>query len=116
VVAHLGGLLPWLRERIAVYTGPTDQFAGQLDHREPLGSYLDRLYVDSVSYGLPSLEHCRRHLGADRILFGSDHPFARYTEPRRLLDQLDCSPEERERISWRNAADLLGLRQRTSSP
>lgn len=109
VVAHLGGVLPWLRERIAVYTGHTDQFAGGLRHREPIASYLDRLYVDSVSYGLEPLEYCRRRLGAERILFGSDHPFAKPAEPRRLLDQLGCSPEEKERIAWRNAAQLLGL-------
>lgn len=109
VVAHLGGVLPWLRERAAVYTGATDQFGGPDPRSRPMVEYLDELYMDSVAYGLGPLEYCWRTMGASRILFGSDHPFARPAEPGRLLDSLPCPPGDRERIAWRNACDLLKI-------
>ena len=47
--------------------------------------------------------------GAERILFGSDLPWAR---PREILDFLDTwelTPEEKDAILWKNAKTLLGL-------
>ena len=117
VVAHLGGVLPWLRERAAVYTGATDQFGGPDPRSRPMVEYLDELYMDSVAYGLGPREYCWRTMGASRILFGSDHPFARPAEPGRLLDSLPCPPGDRERIAWRNACftrEEASLPQRVS--
>jgi aminocarboxymuconate-semialdehyde decarboxylase len=109
VVAHLGGVLPWLAERLTVYLGETGQLGagGHLDR--PFERYLELLYVDTVSYGLGQLEAGRRRLGAGRLLFGSDHPFGRPSEPGRLLDRLGCSEADRELIRWGNACALLGL-------
>ena len=47
--------------------------------------------------------------GADRLLFGSDMPWHRPAWEKRLLENLDISPEDREQIYFRNAADLLKL-------
>lgn len=110
VVAHLAGLLPWLAERLTVYLGPTDQFGRDGQRDRSFASYLESLYVDTVTYGLDQLQHAYDRLGAGRMLFGSDHPFARHTEPLRVLDQLRCSAAERERIRHENARELLGLR------
>lgn len=49
-----------------------------------------------------------RH-GADRLLFGSDMPWHRPGWELRLLDTLDISAEDLEKIRWRNAAKLLSL-------
>lgn len=49
-----------------------------------------------------------RH-GADRLLFGSDMPWHRPSWELRLLDSLDISPEDREKICFRNAQRLLCL-------
>ena len=49
-----------------------------------------------------------RH-GPDRLLFGSDMPWHRPSWELRLLDTLDISPEDRDRICFRNARALLGL-------
>jgi predicted TIM-barrel fold metal-dependent hydrolase len=56
-----------------------------------------------------------KFFGAERVLFASDAPF----DPERgpmfiretiaILDRLPMSTEERERIYWRNAAELLKL-------
>lgn len=47
--------------------------------------------------------------GPDRLLFGSDMPWHRPSWEKRLLDTLDLSPSDRDKIFWQNAADLLKL-------
>lgn len=56
-----------------------------------------------------TLEYALRLLGASRIVFGSDL-FGRSLEPQ-LARIFDCtmSAEDREKILWRNAAQLFGL-------
>lgn len=45
----------------------------------------------------------------DRLLFGSDMPWHRPSWELRLIDTLDISEADREKIFWKNAAKLLGL-------
>lgn len=45
----------------------------------------------------------------DRLLFGSDMPWHRPSWELRLLDTLDISETDREKILFRNARKLLGL-------
>ena len=47
--------------------------------------------------------------GPDRLLFASDMPWHRPAWELRLLNSLDISDGDREKIFWRNAAKLLGL-------
>ena len=48
-----------------------------------------------------------KSLGADRIVFGTGMPFS-YPDPALLkLEVLTVSPEEKEKIAWRNAAEWL---------
>lgn len=49
-----------------------------------------------------------RH-GADRLLFGSDMPWHRPSWELRLLDTLDISGEDMDKLRFRNAQTLLGL-------
>ena len=47
--------------------------------------------------------------GTDRLLFGSDMPWHRPAWEMRLLNSLDLSEDDREKIFWRNASQLLKL-------
>lgn len=49
-----------------------------------------------------------RH-GPNKLLFGSDMPWHRPIWEKRLLDTLDISPEDRQKIEHKNALNLLGL-------
>ena len=104
IAAHLGGVLPWLRERIGVH-GHT---IGSRPAR-PMGECLDRLYVDTVGYGQAPLEYCYTQLGADRMLLGTDHPYATPSLPQDLVERLPCTEAEREQILAGNAGRLLRL-------
>jgi predicted TIM-barrel fold metal-dependent hydrolase len=108
IAAHLGGVLPWLRDRLGVH-GQAMVFAGQPDQARPVGEYLARLYVDTVGYGPAPLELCYAQLGAGRMLFGTDHPYAAPKVPGELIDHLPCTRSEREQILAGNARRLLRL-------
>jgi len=107
ITAHLGGVLPWLRDRLAVYGQPI--LRGLPPLPRPLSEYLDRLYVDTVSYGLAQLEYCYAQLGACRLLFGTDHPYGAPSLPAQLLERLSCTEAERDQILGGNAQHLLRL-------
>lgn len=47
--------------------------------------------------------------GADRCLFGSDFPMWDQAEELERFDRIPLSPDEREKILWKNANCLLGL-------
>ncbi len=56
------------------------------------------------------LEIVRRH-GADRILFATDSPWRDIGEEVGILGSMGLSPEEEEKIFYRNAEGLLGIKE-----
>jgi aminocarboxymuconate-semialdehyde decarboxylase len=68
VIPHLGGVIPYLSQRLA------EQVAGQAEHE--FTHYLtNRLYYDNCSYHAPALRCAVETVGAERIMLGSDYPF-----------------------------------------
>jgi uncharacterized protein len=48
-------------------------------------------------------------VGAERIMFSTDHPYASMMEARAFLDHLPVSSADKERIAHGNAERLLRL-------
>ena len=72
IIAHAGGAIPWLMERID--SGYRD-FAENREHIDELPSrYLTRLYYDTVTFSPHNLTMLRDQVGADHMLMGSDFP------------------------------------------
>jgi aminocarboxymuconate-semialdehyde decarboxylase len=72
IVAHAGGAIPWLLERLD--NGYRD-FAENREHIDQLPSfYLKRLYYDTVTFNPHPLTMLRDLFGADRLVLGSDFP------------------------------------------
>jgi predicted TIM-barrel fold metal-dependent hydrolase len=109
IAAHLGGVLPWLRERISLWGDAIPSVPGQPQPTRPVGECLDLLCVDTVGYGAAPLEYCYTQLGAGQMLFGTDHPYATPTLPGELVDRLPCTQAERDQILAANAQRLLRL-------
>jgi predicted TIM-barrel fold metal-dependent hydrolase len=101
LVAHAGGTLPWLAGRLDSCVETERQVDFKL--REKPSVYLKRLYYDAIAYHTPSLRGLIEFVGADRIMFGTDHPFFPPRDPPPDLDRaLWPSPRE-------NYAAIAGL-------
>jgi len=94
VAAHWGGLM--CHEQV-------------LEHLCGLPVYFDT----SFSYGatsLPMLNRiCEKH-GTDFILFGSDSPWHKPSDDIHVINHLNLSDREREKIFWENAVKLLDIK------
>ncbi|UCC68849.1 MAG: amidohydrolase [Armatimonadota bacterium] len=55
------------------------------------------------------MEIALRELGASKLVFGTDYPLCDIDSWVSRLERLPVSDEDRERIAWRNAADLMGI-------
>ena len=110
IVAHVGGVIPYLWGRIGTYSAPSTLVPDAPRLAHPLDHYLRRLYVDTVCYNVEALKCCYEVRGAEHLLYGTDHPFGRYDVAAELVQQLNCPACDRDLIHHGNAARLLNLR------
>lgn len=78
----------------------------------------ENVYFDVVGTNAEHLRHALDMIGSERIMFGSDwsatwscvrEPAPLYTMRLKVLEDANCTEEERENILWRNAAKLFKL-------
>lgn len=104
ICPHLGGVIPFLWERIARQTRGQTERTGLRTVEE----YLRRVLYDTVTEDVPALTCAMQHLGAERIVFGTDFP-----QGPRMKAVLDCIAEaglsdaDREAILSGNALRWL---------
>jgi aminocarboxymuconate-semialdehyde decarboxylase len=101
VISHGGAALPIMlgRLRQSFATAPAE-------NSDPVGGFR-RLYVDSIVYDARTVRFIADILGPDRVLMGTDLPFAiAEGEPIRLIDAA-ASPGERAAILGGTAASLF---------
>lgn len=88
---------------------------GGAECREDTLKYLCTLplYLDvSYSYGMMCKYHAQAIIekhGTDKILFASDSPWHNPGLEKYLIETLDLTAEDRERIYYKNAAKLLNI-------
>lgn len=51
-----------------------------------------------------------RNHGADKIVFGTDHPWQRANEAMEYINSVQLTSDELDRIYYKNAAELLGIK------
>jgi predicted TIM-barrel fold metal-dependent hydrolase len=106
IVGHMGELLPFMLQRIDDNLPPP--MTG-LEH--PVSHYI-RSNVHITTSGLftvPPLLCALLVLGADRVMFSVDWPYAGNDEGRRLLDAAPLSPDDMSKLTHLNAQRVLGL-------
>jgi predicted TIM-barrel fold metal-dependent hydrolase len=109
IVAHAGGVIPYLFGRIATYGARSALISADTGLAHPIEHYLSRLFVDTVCYHKAALECCCEVIGVERMLYGTDHPFGRYDVAAELVDRLDRPAADKEMIWHGNAERLLKL-------
>lgn len=106
---HLLGALRWLDTPVVAA-----HWGGYCCSTEVIGKLCgENLYFDlSFGYGCipkPLAQTIIDKHGPDKLLFGSDMPWHRPEWELRLLNSLDLSDEDKEKILFGNAARLLNL-------
>jgi aminocarboxymuconate-semialdehyde decarboxylase len=126
ITHHLGGIIPYFEGRV----GHSWDQLGARTSDEDYGAILKRLkkrpfdyfkdfYGDTALAGARGPTICGLgFFGADHVLFASDCPFdpEKGTMYPRLtievIESLDLSPQDREKICYRNAIAMFGLPER----
>src|SRR5947207_4549082 len=107
IVAHAGGAIPYLAERLD--NGYRD-FAEDRAHIDELPSvYLKRLYYDTVTFSPHVLRLLRDWAGADHMAMGSDYPhkLGDITRAVTTIEALDVTAADRELIFNGTARAIL---------
>ena len=107
VVPHAGSLIPYFVGRIDHFGRARQGSTGNI--QGTAGEHIRKFYVDTVCEWGPALHFCCDFFGVDRIMHGTDHPFWPMPLGPRLLDQLELSAEDREKIEHKNAARVFRI-------
>ncbi len=107
VLAHLGGAIPYLAERL-----DRGYFAFKecREHiSKPPSEYLKEFYYDTVNFDRKALKLAIDFAGADHLVAGSDHPHQIGSLEKMVdsIEKLNISSEEKEGIFGGNASNLL---------
>lgn len=109
VLAHLGGTVPYLAERL------DRGYQAFKECRENIGrppsEYLKKFYYDTVNFDRNALRLALDFAGSGHLLAGSDFPHQIGSLPRMVesINGLEISAREKADILGGNAARLLGL-------
>ena len=104
LVAHGGASIPYILGRL----GRTHEIAPDVttDPREGF----DRLYFDTVLFDAAALRFLIQVAGRERVLLGSDYPFAnRDPDPRRVVVEALDHEGDVEAVLGANAAELFNV-------
>jgi aminocarboxymuconate-semialdehyde decarboxylase len=107
IVAHLGGAVPYLMERLD--NGWRDFVECRAKIDELPSTYLKRLYYDTVNFNPHMLMMVRNMIGADHMVMGSDYPHLLGSIDRAVssIETLDIAGEEKRRIFEGTALSIL---------
>jgi predicted TIM-barrel fold metal-dependent hydrolase len=107
VCPHLGGTLPFIIGRIDHQTQVLKRGPRNLA-RAP-SEYLRRVWLDIVSPQSLAMKFAYDFLGAERLLYASDHPWVQPKLIRDTLESLHFPPSDLEKIYTTNARKLFQL-------
>lgn len=107
VIAHLGGAIPYLMERLDNGFRDFAECRARIDALP--STYLKRLHYDTVSFSLPALRMAREMVGADHMVMGSDYPHLLGSIDRAVssIESLEIPPHEKEAIFGGTALRIL---------
>jgi uncharacterized protein len=109
VAHHLGAFVPMLRGRILSISTNMEK-SGRWKLPQPAISYFKQFYGDTAVYGHQgSLSDGYDFFGPDRIVFGSDFPFATLDEVLPAVMEWELPPQDKRKILDGNARRLFKL-------
>jgi predicted TIM-barrel fold metal-dependent hydrolase len=122
VTHHLGGIVPYLEGRLGHGWDQLGKRTSHVDYAAILKTlkkrpvdYFKDFHADTATFGARAATRCGiEFFGVDKVVFASDMPFdptpgLYMRETIAVIESLDLSAEDRQRIYSANAARLLGL-------
>jgi aminocarboxymuconate-semialdehyde decarboxylase len=109
VLAHLGGAIPYLAERLDRGYEAFGECRRHID--QPPSLYLRRFYFDSVNFDPAALRLAISFAGVDHLLAGSDYPhqIGSLEKMRHSIQALGLSAQDEAKVLGGNAQRLLAL-------
>ncbi len=109
ITHHCGAMVPFFEKRIKWALSLVPGLYPTIKHPE---EHFRKFYVDTAVYGSTAALMCGyAFFGAGHLLYGTDAPlgpkFGLTGETMSSIERMDVSDEEKERIFFRNAMDLL---------
>jgi len=107
IVAHLGGAVPYLMERMDNGFRDFAECRQKIDQLP--GTYLRKLYYDTVTFSPYTLHMARDLVGVDHMVMGSDYPHKLGSIDRAVssIENLDISPDEKRKVFEGTALSIL---------
>jgi aminocarboxymuconate-semialdehyde decarboxylase len=103
VMSHTGGALPY-------QSGRMDKNTQKAKLPQPASTYLKRMYTDTVSPHSAGMKFAIEYYGIDRVMYGTDYPCWDPATALALLDEINLSAQDKEKLFYSNARRILGLR------
>jgi len=125
ITHHMGGMIPYFEGRAGYGWDQLGTRTSDVDYAALLKSlkmrpldYFRKFYADTALFGARAGTRCGlEFFGVDHVVFASDAPFEPQPglyirETIRVIESLDLTPEEKDRIYRRNALRLLKMDDR----
>jgi len=113
IFSHLGGGIPFLKERIENGWGFAKVVPGKkATIPKPPSYYLEKFYFETVSFYKPAIMCTIQCSGVDKMLFGTDYPLyplGDIPSSMRVIRELDLCQSDREKILGENAKRLFKI-------
>ncbi|MBF9235285.1 amidohydrolase family protein [Microvirga alba] len=103
VMSHTGGALPY-------QSGRMDKNGARVRLPHPPSTYMKRMFTDTVSPHSLGMKFAIEYYGIDNVMYGTDYPCWDPAAALKLLDELDLSDTDKEKLFYGNAKRILGLR------
>jgi aminocarboxymuconate-semialdehyde decarboxylase len=107
IVAHLGGAVPYLMERMDNGWRDFPECRAKIDELPSV--YLKRLYYDTVNFNPFMLNVVREIVGAEHLVMGSDYPHLLGSIDRAVssIERLGIKEDEKRKIFEGTALSIL---------
>jgi len=123
ITHHMGAMAPYFEGRIGPGWDQLGARTSDVDYSQVLQrlkkrplDYFKMFYADTALFGAYDATVCGlKFFGVDHVVFASDAPFDPEKGPMyirdtiAIVDRLPIGEDERQRIYWRNAVELLRL-------
>ena len=103
VMSHTGGSLPY-------QAGRMDKNSKAAKLPQPVTAYMKRMFTDTVSPHSAGIKFAIDYYGIDRVMYGTDYPCWEPAACLKLIDEIELSGDEKQKLFYSNARRILNLR------